>query len=75
MLDNEDIQTDESLAVDWAKLINELQSRHVTLERIASECKISLRMVSYLKSGDFEPSFGVGMRLVELHRKYVPRET
>lgn len=60
----------------WRKLIEDLQAYGVTLEDIAGELGISVRMVCYYKEDpDCEPKHSVGEKLKALHARCVPRET
>ncbi|HEU4344810.1 MAG TPA: hypothetical protein VFU31_24945 [Candidatus Binatia bacterium] len=59
----------------WTRLIQELQNAGVTLDEIAAEIGISLRMVCYLKATSCDPRHSVGEKLKELHARKVPHET
>lgn len=56
--------------MDWKQLIEDLQSRGVTLEKIARECGFASKgAVHDLKSGvQLTCSYERGMRLVEFHK-------
>lgn len=55
----------------WGQMIEALQSERITLENIAEELQISVRMVCYLKAyPQTQPRYEVGHRLILLYSKH-----
>ena len=59
------------MALTWRTMIEALQRNGVTLETIAGELEISVRMVCYLKAEpNTMPKYDVGNRLIVLYSKH-----